>query len=92
MHYKVEISHTTGKTIEEKKFPELRAARKYFEELVETTPYKRVLVTLMYCPAPGEEHMIDVDFVEGVSLNPLYPPVPPSFASRPAANRKSDQP
>ncbi len=92
MQYKIEISHTTGKTIDEKTFPELNAARAYFEELVKTTPHKRVLITLLHCPAAGVEHMIDVDFVEGVSLNPLYPPFPAPFASQPAASRKSDQP
>jgi hypothetical protein len=46
----------------------------------------------MHCPAPGEEYMLDVDFVEGVSLNPQYPPFIPSMNLQPAANKKSDQP
>ena len=92
MHYKVEISHTTGRIIEEKGFVELSEARLYFEEIIQTTPYKRVLVTLMHCFAPGEEYMLDVDFVEGVSLNPLYPPHIPVFTLQPAANKKADQP
>jgi hypothetical protein len=92
MQYKVELSHTTGKTIEEKTFSELSAAKAYCKELVQTTPHTRVLITLIHCPAPGVEHMLDVDFVEGVSLNPLYPPFSAPFASQPAANRKSDQP
>ncbi len=92
MQYRVEISHTTGKIIEEKGFTELGEAQMYFEEIVQTTPYKRVLVTLMHCPGPGEEYMLDVDFVEGVSLNPLYPPPIPAMTLQPAADKKSDQP
>ncbi len=46
----------------------------------------------MHCPAPGEAYMLDVDFVEGVSLNPQYPPSIQSLTLQPAANRKSDQP
>ena len=92
MHYKVEISHTTGRIIEEKSFAVLSEARLYLEEVIHTTPHKRVLVTLMHCSAPGEEYMLDVDFVEGVSLNPLYPPHIPAFAFQPAANKKPDQP
>ncbi len=92
MEYRVEISHTTGKIIEEKGFAELDEARAYLEEVVRTTPLKRVLITLMHCPAPGEAYMLDVDFVEGVSLNPQYPPSIQSLTLQPAANRKSDQP
>jgi hypothetical protein len=92
MQYKVEISHTTGRIIEEKGFVELGEARLYFEEVIQNTPYTRVLITLMHCPAPGEEYMLDVDFVEGVSLNPQYPPFIPSMNLQPAANKKSDQP
>jgi hypothetical protein len=92
MRYKVEISHTTGRIIEEKGFAELSEARLYFEEVIQNTPYKRVLITLIDCPAPGEEYMLDVDFVEGVSLNPQYPPLIPSMTLQPAANQKSDHP
>lgn len=92
MEYRVEISHTTGKIIEEKDFAELDAARAYLEEVVRTTPYTRVLITLMHCPAPGEAYMLDVDFVEGISLNPQYPPSIYFMTLQPAANRKSDQP
>jgi hypothetical protein len=92
MQYRVEISHTTGKIIEEKGFAELGEARQYFEEVVQTTLYRRVLVTLMHCPGPGEEYMLDVYFVEGVSLNPLYPPPIPAMALQPAASQKPDQP
>jgi hypothetical protein len=92
MQYKVEISHTTGRVIEEKGFVELGEASLYFEEVIQNTSYTRVLITLMHCPAPGEEYMLDVDFVEGVSLNPQYPPLIPSLYLQPAANKKSDQP
>jgi hypothetical protein len=92
MQYRIEISHTTGRIIEEKGFAELDEARLYFEEIVQTTLLKRVLITLMHCPGPGEEYMLDVDFMEGVSLNPLYPPPIPSMALQPAADKKSDQP
>lgn len=92
MEYRVEISHTTGKIIEERGFADLDEARAYLEEVVRTTPLKRVLITLMHCPAPGEAYMLDVDFVEGVSLNPQYPPPVHSVNLQPAANRKSDQP
>ncbi len=92
MQYRVEISHTTGRIIEEKGFAELGEARTYFKVVIQNTPYKRVLITLMHCPAPGEEYMLDVDFVEGVSLNPQYPPVISSMTLQPAASKKLDQP
>jgi len=92
MQYKVEISHTTGRTIEEKHFLELAEAAKYFEKVVQTTTYRRVLVTLMHCPAPGEEYMLEVDFVEGPALNPLYPPVYSIIVPQPVADRKTDLP
>jgi hypothetical protein len=92
MQYRVEINHTTGRIIEEKGFAALGEARAYFQEVIQNTPYKRVLITLMHCPAPGEEYMLDVDFVEGVSLNPQYPPMIHSMSLQPAANKKSNQP
>lgn len=93
MNYRVEISHTTGKVIVEKAFTDRHEAEQYFEEVVITKPYQRVLVILSYCPSPFMEHMLEVDFIDGVSLNPALPPALDQFNTlQPAANRKSDQP
>jgi hypothetical protein len=93
MQYKIEISHTTGRLIEEKYFFDPAEARHYFEEVVRTKPYQRVLVILSQCPSPYMEEMLEVDFIDGVSLNPALPPAFGQFDSlQPAANRKSDQP
>ena len=69
MKYVVSVTRTTGKPLEEYTFEDIEGARAHYHYLSQTTSHQRVLVLLVSKPTLYEEHIIDVDYKEGISYN-----------------------
>ncbi len=67
--YAVTITQTTGKVIETSHFAELDQAKAFFDRVVESTSYQRVLVLLLEKPSLAEEYIVDVHYIEGLTFS-----------------------
>lgn len=67
MQYVVTITRIIGPTIEEHVFHDLTEANRQFDQLVETTPYERVIIFFFERSSSGGETLIDMHLKEGVN-------------------------
>jgi hypothetical protein len=69
MQYAVIVARTTGKNVAEKVFESLVEANAYYQDLIVSTPHKRVLIILTEKRSPDTEDIIDVHYIDGISYN-----------------------